>query len=68
MSKNSVMNSVYKKYNPETEHRSPLGRLRERDGSIWERWYMFRNGDIWQYNPETKVWIMETKDELANRY
>jgi len=64
----SVLNTVYKTYDPTVKHRCPLGHIRDKNNKLWERWYMFHNGDIWQHDPETDQWKMETKDELSNYY
>jgi len=67
MEVNLSNHSTYGTYDPAAERRTQQGSIRI-DGVLWERWYMFRNGDIWQYNTETKEWRLETADELSNKY
>lgn len=57
-----------KMYDPAKERKTFLGRIKEDDGSIWERWCMIHNSEIWLFNPETSEWKLETQDELGNYY
>lgn len=55
-------------YHPAKERKTLLGKVREEDGSLWERYSVIRNSEIWLHNLETDEWKLETRDELNNLY